>query len=279
MEQHQGVSSISPQQKFWLWPEPVLSDEPVAASSNQLRQSGGQVSGSLEINDVPSLTFYPATQANGLAVLVCPGGAYNRLADQHEGVEVCQWLNSLDITCGLLRYRIPRVEGRPKHERAMADFRRAMVLMESLSRELIGTEGRLGVIGFSAGGHLSVMGMASTEVGSPPDGAKVETAVVRPDFAVLVYPAYLLAEDSNSRLAPEFTVTASFPPSFIVVAQDDEWADDSLRFYWELQQNKVPAELHVFAKGGHGFGISKPAGEVQQWPRLVEGWLRTRGLV
>ncbi|MDA0766820.1 MAG: alpha/beta hydrolase [Verrucomicrobia bacterium] len=230
---------------------------------------------------VPSMTVYPAPAAtrNGAAVLVCPGGGYGMLASEHEGSAVCEWLNANGVTGVLLKYRVPRREGLAKHEAPLQDAQRAMGMVRTRAAEWGVDPKRIGVLGFSAGGHLAAMTLSNPERTYPVD-EKHDAVSCRPDFGILIYPAYLLDEKDPDKLAPELAFNAKSQPVFLAVASDDHWASSSARLYLELQRLKVPVEMHAFAKGGHGFGIlKKKEMPVGSWPELAAAWMKGAGLL
>ncbi len=230
---------------------------------------------------VPSIVVYPAPEEtrNGAAVLVCPGGGYNILASEHEGSAVCEWLNANGVTGVLLKYRVPRREGLAKHEAPLQDAQRAMGMLRTRAEEWGIDPKRIGVLGFSAGGHLAAMTLSNPERTYPVD-EKHDAVSCRPDFGILIYPAYLLDEKDPDKLAPELAFNKESQPVFLAVASDDSWASSSARLYLELQRLKVPVEMHAFAKGGHGFGILKQKDlPVGSWPELAAGWMKGAGLL
>jgi acetyl esterase/lipase len=215
----------------------------------------------------PTLTFYPAPAAKnaGAMVLVFPGGGYNILAFDLEGSEICEWLNSLGVNAALVKYRVPHMGNLPRYRAPLMDAKQAMEVARKHAGEWHVDAHRIGVIGFSAGGHLAAL-LSNTDT--------------RPDFAMLIYPAYLTDEKDLSVLAPEFTVTAQTPPTFLVQTEDDGvHVENSLVYYEALKKNKVPAEMHIFATGGHGYGLRPTAEPVTQWPHLAEAWLKARGFM
>ena len=228
----------------------------------------------------PTITLYPAPadSRNGAAVLVCPGGGYNILASEHEGSAVCEWLNKIGITAVLLKYRVPRRKGLPKHQAPLQDAQRAMSIIRARATEWHIDPKRVGVLGFSAGGHLASMTLSNPKRNFPVDPS-IDSHDCRPDFGILIYPAYLLDAKDPNKLAPELNFTKDSPPVFLSVASDDNWASSSARLYLELQRLKVPAEMHAFANGGHGFGITKQAGQpAGTWPELTAAWIKALGL-
>jgi acetyl esterase/lipase len=231
----------------------------------------------------PALAVYrpPAEKDTGTAVLVCPGGGYYILAMDLEGTEVCAWLNSIGVTGVLLKYRVPRREGRPPFEAPLQDAQRAMGIIRSHAREWGIDAGRVGVLGFSAGGNLAAA--LSAAAGAPRtyprvDGADDQSS--RPDFQILVYAAYLVVDGGGDWVNPEVAVTPATAPAFLVVAQDDPvGAQNTMGYALALQKAKVPSEVHVYPAGGHGYGLRRAAADVTTWPQRAEDWMRARGLL
>lgn len=225
----------------------------------------------------PTLTLYrPEGKSNGAAVVVFPGGGYHILAIDLEGTEVCKWLNSVGVTCVLLKYRVPNSGPYPKSSAALQDAQRALGIVRSHAADWHIDPRRVGVLGFSAGAHLAAA--LSTHFDQrlydPIDAA--DQLSCRPDFAVIVYPGYLALPDQNFAPNPDIHVTDKTPPSFIVQAEDDPvHVENAIIYFLALKNAKVPAEVHIFAQGGHGYGLRRTALPVTAWPRSVETWLHT----
>jgi acetyl esterase/lipase len=241
----------------------------------------------------PTVAFYPAPDAPSgrPTVLVCPGGGYWILAMDLEGREVCDWLNSIGINAALLKYRVP--DSTPpnyvmaagedpdhsatgKFSRPLQDAERALGLLRARSNELRIDPHRIGILGFSAGGHLAALMCRQSQTRAYPAVDAADRESCRPDAALLIYPAYLARR--SGALNAEFSgPLAGNPPTFIVMAEDDPiWVGNALYYYLALAAAKVPAELHVYPSGGHGFGL-RPAGEATTWPRRADEWLRQLG--
>ncbi len=226
---------------------------------------------------VPTLTLYtPSGKNTGAAVVVFPGGGYRILAIDLEGTEVCDWLTSSGITCVLLKYRVPDTGPYPKSAAALQDAQRALGIVRSHAAEWHIDAKRIGVLGFSAGAHLAAA--LSTHFDKrlydPIDAA--DQVSCRPDFAVIVYPGYLAIAEQNFAANAEIHPTEQTPPSFIVQAEDDPvHVENSTVYFLALKNAKVPAELHLYAQGGHGYGLRRTELPVTAWPQLVETWLRT----
>ena len=222
-----------------------------------------------DVND-PSLTVFPADGTAGTrpAVLVCPGGGYSILAWNHEGTEVAAWLNGQGITAFVLKYRVPK-----NREAALCDAQRAMGLIRQRAADFGVDPQRLGILGFSAGAHLAARVSTDFDARAYALLDAADAMPSRPDFALIIYPAYLYAP--GYALAPELKVTAQTPPTFLLQAQDDgPHVDSSLAYFIALKAAKVPAELHLFPDGGHGYGLRQRGRSTDVWPRLAEVWLR-----
>jgi acetyl esterase/lipase len=225
----------------------------------------------------PTLTLYePGTGKNGVgpAIVVFPGGGYQILAIDLEGTEVCHWLNSIGVTCVLLKYRVPNTGPYPKSPAALQDAQRAVGLVREHAAEWGIDPHRVGVLGFSAGGHLAAA--LSTHYDqrlySPVDAA--DKLSCRPDFAVIIYPGYLALAEHNFELNPDTTPTADTPPTFLVQAEDDPvHVENAVVYFMALKNANVPAELHIYAQGGHGYGLRRTALPVTTWPQRAEDWL------
>lgn len=244
--------------------------------------------GILRISNVstPTLSFFPSTigdaPAKGrICVVIFPGGAYNILAYSHEGTEIAQWLNSLGISAAICKYRVPRRAEKPKHQAPLQDAQRAIKLVRKNAQAWGVDANKIGVLGFSAGGHLSVMAATAfkEQTYQPIDDA--DALSCRPDFAMPIYPAYLISEDrketNNTKLplSSEIKVSEEAPPFFLTIS-DDDWVGSigPVRLYMALKDQKVPCELHIFVKGGHGYGILAEKGRQAKWNELAAGWLR-----
>ena len=226
---------------------------------------------------VPTLTVYgPRGTNTGAAVVVFPGGGYHILAIDLEGTEVCDWLNSVGTTCVLVKYRVPDSGPYPKSTAALQDAQRALGILRSHASEWHVDPNRVGVLGFSAGAHLAAALSTHFEqrLYDPIDAA--DQASCRPDFAVIIYPGYLALAEPNFAPNPEIHVTSQTPATFIVQAEDDPvHVENSTVYFLALKNAKVPAEMHIYANGGHGYGLRRTELPVTSWPKLVETWLQT----
>ncbi|MBN9118773.1 MAG: alpha/beta hydrolase [Planctomycetes bacterium] len=228
----------------------------------------------------PTITVYapPADKNTGVAVVVAPGGGYSILAIEHEGSDVCEWLNTLGVTAVLLKYRVPKREMQsPDNLAQVQDAQRAITLVRSKHAELKIDPAKVGMLGFSAGGHLTVCtALTKKRMYEKVDKAD-EAFGHEPNFAILVYPAYLT--DKGGKLKPEFEVKKDSPPMFFAHSSDDPvTSEGSVALYSALTKNKVPAELHLYATGGHGYGMRKIPHPCASWPDRAADWMKARGL-
>ncbi|HJQ23096.1 MAG TPA: alpha/beta hydrolase [Blastocatellia bacterium] len=250
--------------------------------------------------DVPTLTiFYPHPgTANGTAVVIAPGGAYRGLAANLEGRQVADWFAARGVTAFVFRYRLGRNYLYPI---PLNDARRAVRLVRSRAKEFGIASDRVGMMGFSAGGHLTAMAATMFDGGKSDAADAIERVSSRPDFIILGYPwLNAMKPDQEGKLAycgvmklepaqcknfeqysPDQHVTAQTPPAFIYHTTDDELVPvaASVTFYQALQAAGVPAEMHLFAKGKHGSGLGLGDAALDLWPTLLEAWLRGRGLL
>jgi acetyl esterase/lipase len=231
---------------------------------------------------VPTLTIYrPSKEKDtGAAVLVFPGGGYSILALDLEGTEICEWLNSIGVTGILIKYRVPARAGQPKWAAPLQDAQRALGMVRKRAGELRLDPKRIGVLGFSAGGHLAAVASTNFDRRTYDAVDEADAVTCRPDFCLLIYPAYLTVKEDGDKVAPELKVTAETPPTFLVQAEDDGVrVETSLFYYAGLRNAKVPAEMHLYAAGGHGYGLRPSASLVTTWPKRAEEWLRSLGVL
>ncbi len=236
----------------------------------------------------PTMTVYsPKGKNTGAAVVVFPGGGYWILAIDLEGTEVCDWLTSKGITCVLLKYRVPgeglkpRSGPYPDSPMALEDAQRTMGLVRFHAAEWHIDPHRIGVLGFSAGGHLVAAISTHFEQRLYPAVDAADKESCRPDFAVALYPGALALNPATLELNPNIPVTSQTPPTFLLQAEDDPLAhvENSLVYYAALKKAGVPVEMHLYAHGGHGFGLRRTDLPITAWPQLVETWLGTIGTI
>jgi acetyl esterase/lipase len=262
-----------------LWP---------GAPPHILPVSGPEYADGNIINRVsqPTLTLYrPNGRGNGAAVVVYPGGGFWVLAMDIEGTDVCDWLTVKGIACVLVKYRVPgnrlypRSGPYPDNPTALEDAQRAIAMTRFHAKEWGIDPHRIGVLGFSAGGHLVAATSTLPRIYKPVDA--VDRVSVRPDFGIALYPGHLWLDD-KFELNPDVSVGARTPPQFIVQNEDDpvDSVNNSLVYYIALQKAGVPTEMHLYPKGGHAFGLRHdPAKPASDWPQLAERWLRAIGMV
>ncbi len=261
-----------------LWPHPQASVVPESdATTSKDRLVAARPVIRLTNVSNPTITLYqPSGKNTGAAVVVFPGGSYKVLAIDLEGTEVCDWLNSIGVTCVLLKYRVPDSGPYGKSSAALQDAQRAVGMVRAHAAEWRIDSKRVGVLGFSAGAHLAAALSTHFEqrLYEPVDAA--DQLSCRPDFAVIVYPGYLAISEQNFAPNPDIHVTEKTPPSFIVQAEDDPvHVENATLYFLELKNAKVPAELHIYAEGGHGYGLRRTELSITRWPELVETWIRT----
>lgn len=277
------VSSVMAQKNsVLLFPKGAPGE--VAKLTEKSSSEGDKIGGEsvLRMTDVsePTITIYraPDEVASGAAMVVCPGGGYNILAYDLEGTEICEWLNNIGVTAVLLKYRVPRREGREKHAAPLQDVQRAIGYVRAHGEELDIDPNRIGVMGFSAGGHLSAMASNNFAERTYPAVDAADKVNCRPDFCLLVYPAYLSGD--KFQLAPELKVSSATPPTMLIQAEDDNpHIYSSLFYYYALKEAGVPAWMHLYSKGGHGYGLRDTGAAVNEWPDRVEDWFREIGVI
>ncbi|HTI89018.1 MAG TPA: alpha/beta hydrolase [Puia sp.] len=280
---------------------PLYGKDPIPNSKpapNQEKIDSGSRPGYYTLSKVsrPTLTVFlpPQGKGNGTAVIVCPGGGYTHLAMAHEGMEVARLLNTMGVTAFVLKYRLPSDETMiDKTIGPLQDAQRAIQLVRQRAAEWAINPGQVGIMGFSAGGHLA--STVGTHFGNAVIDNK-DNISVRPDFMILLYPVISFSDSighTGSRKAliganpeasliqqysNELQVTPQTPPTFIVHAEDDKTVPvaNSIHFYESLLHNKVPAELHIYPKGGHGFGLHNPTTK-DQWADRMRNWMQSNG--
>jgi acetyl esterase/lipase len=284
------------QEQVALWPGTAPDTRP-GPDSESLATAPNPVAGEpwAYISNVsrPTMTVYsPKGRNTGIAVVVFPGGGYEILAIDLEGTEVCDWLTSQGITCVLLKYRVPRsgpswdracnCRFNPKPQPALEDAQRAVGLVRFHAAEWHVDPHKIGVLGFSAGGHLvaAISNQFQRRLYRRVDG--VDTVSCRPDFAVAVYPGHLwMPERGQLGFNPDLQVTRNTPPTFLLQAETDsvDHVNQALVYYIALKNAGVPVEMHLYADGGHAFGLRRTKDPITEWPQLVERWLATIGMM
>jgi acetyl esterase/lipase len=279
-----------------IWPGAVPDAQPVSAPESETTDAKDLVAGRplVGVGNVsrPTMTVYsPKGKNTGAAVVVFPGGGYIGLAIDLEGTEVCDWLTAKGITCVLLKYRVPdsgpawhddcKCYIHPKAPMALQDAQRTVGLVRLHATKWHIDPHKIGVLGFSAGGHM--VADISTHFAQrsypPVDAADEESC--RPDFAVAIYPGHLWIDEEKFELNPNVPVTKETPPTFLLQAEDDhvDGVNQSLVYYIALKKAGVPVEMHLYAQGGHAFGLRRTKLPITEWPALVDKWLGTIGMI
>ncbi|MBI1310874.1 alpha/beta hydrolase fold domain-containing protein [bacterium] len=267
-----------------IWPNGLPADaKPVSAE--RVRELEGKLTDErIFWVETPSLTLYraPKNIASGCSVVICPGGGYNILAWPKEGLEVAEWFNSIGVTAAVLKYRVPRRDPDRPHHEPLQDAQRAIRLMRHNAKEWGVDPGRVGILGFSAGGHLTVMAGTHWDRPAYPRVDDADDLSCRPDFMCPIYAAYLGNDykDNVAEIGPLVRLTKETPPTFLAVTADDSMRGvQSALLFVELRKLNVPAEVHVYAKGGHGYGIRESDKPVSTWHHRLGDWLKSSGLL
>ena len=278
-----------------IWPGAVPDAQPVAgpeAAATAKNLIAGRPWDYLVNVSRPTMTVYsPSGKNTGVAVVVFPGGGYQILAIDLEGTEVCDWLTSKGITCVLLKYRVPnsgmhwdekcKCQIAPKPPTALEDAQRTVGLVRFHAVEWHIDSHKIGVLGFSAGGHLVAAMSTHFKQRLYPAVDAADKESCRPDFAVALYPGHLWIDEEKFELNPDIHVTSQIPPTFLLQAEDDhvDNVNQSLVYYIALKNAGVPVEMHLYAQGGHAFGLRRTELPITGWPQLVETWLVTIGMI
>lgn len=277
-----GLCTVPPRLELPLWPDGLMVQQEQPEKVNEKSKDPAKPNRSVFNVSIPTLTVYlPAsTNVPVPAVVICPGGAYGGLAFDVEGCDVARWLNSIGVAGVVLKYRVPMAKGDGKHRLPLQDAQRALSIVRSRASEWNLDAKRIGVMGFSAGGHLAVNACNKHENRAYEVGDAVDQISCRPDFAMLIYPAYLAPKSPGPALYPEITVTTNTPPTFLIHAEDDPISvENSLFYYLALKNANVPAQMILFPKGGHGYGLGIRGGPVSTWPQRCREWLRDGGTI
>ena len=281
-----------------IWPGAVPDPHPVAGPEVTTVRRERLVAGRpwvwVERVSQPTMTVYSPQGANaGAAVVVLPGGGYKGLAIDLEGTEVCDWLNTKGITCVLLKYRVPfsgpywddacECHLQPKAPMALEDAQRTVGLVRFHAAEWGIDPRKIGVLGFSSGGHIVADVSTHFDRRAYPAVDAADKESCRPDFAVAVYPGHLSLAENSIALNPDIRshITPRTSPTFLLQNEDDDSdrVEDSVSYYMGLKKSGVPVEMHLYAQGGHAFGLRRTKFPVTAWPQLVETWLRTLGVL
>lgn len=264
------IETPEPDERLAVWPDrPLLDKSDDEVTYNKI----------VRITKVnrPAIEFFKAKNAkpNAPAVVIFPGGGYNVLAYDLEGTEIAEWLNSIGIHAVIVKYTVPGNQ----REAALKDAQRAFGIVRNKAKEWGINPDQIGVLGFSAGGHLAANLSTNYEKRRYDSIDEADQLSCKPDFTVLIYPAYIYEKEDKRKSAPEIKVTAETPTAFIVQTLDDRrLVDSAFNYTRDLKDAKVDAELHLYAKGGHGYGLRPSDNPISGWPKLCREWIkRTTG--
>jgi len=263
-----------------LWPEGKVPGLAAGEKEEIVDEMDDRIGNRVTKVTKPKVTVYKPDPQNdtGAAVVICPGGGYHILAYDLEGVEVAQWLNKIGVTGVVLHYRVPRAKEGKLYANPLSDAQRAIRLTRANAQDWKIDPDKVGILGFSAGGNLAAVTSNADETAYEPiDDADKLSA--RPDFTLLIYPAYLNQKEADTELTPETSVDKSTPPAFLVHTSDDRVpSTGSVAYYLGLKRLDIPAELHIFPSGGHGYGLRPTDKPVTKWPQLAADWLKNEVL-
>lgn len=270
------AQAADPQMVVDLWPGKVPGESGPGGGEKMSGKAGGR-----QLTNVSKPTisiFRPAKEKNtGAAVVIAPGGGYNYLSWDHEGLDVAAWLNSIGVTGVLLKYRVPRLPDHPRYP--LQDAQRAISLVRSKAKEWDLDPAKIGMLGFSAGGHLTAVAATNSDKRAYDPIDDADKTSCRPDFAVIIYPGGVVPRGGGD-LVEAVRVSKDTPPTFLAQSHDDNvGVENSVQLYLALKKAGVSAELHVFATGGHGYGMRPGKGPASDWPKRCEEWLRVRGVL
>ncbi|MBN2589523.1 MAG: alpha/beta hydrolase [Sedimentisphaerales bacterium] len=258
-----------------IWPKSTLSENAGLETESNMPSRGDDVIRITDITD-PSITVFKSKQSQEKtpAVIICPGGGYSYLAFNKEGTKIAEWFNSLGITGIVLKYRAPN-----QRDNAFKDIQRAIRIVRDNAEGWNIDSKQIGVIGFSAGAHLCTRASGEYATNSYEPVDDKDTLSCKPDFAILMYPAYLY--DGRNGLREDVKVSSQNPRTFIVQTQDDSiGVENSIYYYNALKNVGIQTELHIFPTGGHGYGMEPGENHtVSQWPKLCEKWLKQIGII
>ncbi len=267
-----------------LWPQGLPKDAQPIDSARIDELNAKQTDERITYVDEPTLTLYraPAEKANGCGIVVCPGGGYNILAWPKEGLEVAEWFNSVGVTAVVLRYRVPRRDPLRPHWEPLQDAQRAIRIMRKNAADWGVDPQRIGILGFSAGGHLAMMAGTHYDERTYDRVDDADDLSARPDFMCPIYAAYLGNEykDDRAEIGSLVEITKHTPPTFMAVTLDDKFRGVQAGLLLaKFKKAGVPAEAHIYSMGGHGYGIRPSEKPVSTWHLRLYEWMRVSGLI
>jgi acetyl esterase/lipase len=276
-----GLTADAPDAKtIDLWPGTAPGENGTIGEEQTKTRGEGDSKVVTSITNVtkPTITVSrPDRDKNtGVAIVVCPGGGYNNLAWEHEGTMVARWLNSIGVTAAVLKYRVPRRPDTPKEQQpvqALMDAQRALSLVRSRADEWGIDPKKVGIMGFSAGGHLGAWASTNYDKRAYDAVDAADKVDIRPDFAVLIYPGAVTRRGTD-QINDNIRITSQTPPTFLACATDDGLAESNVALYLALKRAGVPVEMHLYSKGKHGFGMRESDNPHSTWPQSCEKWLR-----
>lgn len=289
--------ALGAQDEITLWPEVIPCESKLVEEIEE--RNIGRI---IKKVRTPSLTVFkaPAETSNGTSVIICPGGGYTILAWDWEGTSIAHWLNSIGVTAFVLKYRLPHWEHEScRGKVALMDAQQAMRIVRSRSHEFNIDPARIGIMGFSAGGHLASTLSTHFDLGDSLSTDDISKTSCRPDFSILIYPVIscdpLFAHQGScinlmgkypteaQRLyySNERQVASTTPPAILIHSADDSGVlvEHSISYYKALIRHKVPASMHLFPEGGHGYSMGKEGSFESRWPQLVEAWMKSAGWI
>jgi acetyl esterase/lipase len=256
---------------IYLWPDKVPGEKEAKHAPVQTADTKGNVVRITNVTNPALVVFEPLKQNDsGIGIIICPGGGYNILAIDKEGYEIAEWLNKLGYTAFVLQYRVPQ-----KQKGALNDIQRAIRIVRGNSLRYNLHSEKIGVLGFSAGGSLCARASTGFTSDTYEKSDSIDTLSSRPNFAMLIYPAYL-DNGENRKITPELQLTKETPPFFIFGTADDAYGNSTLVMATALRDNKIPVELHLLPRGGHGYGKRSGNIAAETWPNLAKEWLGRR---
>ncbi len=261
-----------------LWPEgaPGKMAAPSPATAEFIQKRAGK--STVTNITAPTMVVYRPDQPNGTSVIVAPGGAYAFLSAIHEGTQVCEWLNTLGVTGILLNYRTPTRDEAAPHEKPVQDARQALKIIREHAVEWKLSPDRVGLLGFSAGGNLLAHLACDRDLTNYPKSYDKDSMTERPDFGIMIYGGGFLDPADSTKLQTGFSVPADAPPMFLACASDDgNNPVAATLLYLEYKKQKLPAEIHLFSQGGHGFGMRQNGQPINQWPARCAEWMDSMG--
>lgn len=276
------ASAAEPAKVIDVWPGKAPGEPADLGPEVTQPNKAGEEPPTIRITNIsrPTLSVFqpPQEKRNGTSVIICPGGGFNILAWNKEGTEVAEWFNSIGVTAFALKYRCPTGSRSPNWLAPAQDAQRAVSLVRSRAAEFGIDPARVGLLGFSAGGMTAGAAAIKHATRLYDASDDIDKSSCRPDFAVLVYPAYFV--DKAGQLKPEFAVDKNTPPMFFAHAfNDGVTCESSVQLFLQLKKAGVPSELHVYSTGGHGFGLRPSSDAASTWPKRCEEWLASRGLL